>query len=143
MTRHQAERTLAVVALAAIAGLVPGLLALPRESAGFPLAILAVMGAMAIVLLLRGLREAGDGSPFFLSAPRFVLAAAIVLAYTALLPRLGFFTASALLGLGFPPLFGYRNWRMIVPTVAIFLVLIWLVFVRLFQRPLPAEFFLG
>jgi hypothetical protein len=143
MTRQSAERIFAVVTLLALLGLLPGLLALPRESATFPIAIIAVMAAMAAIMLLRSFRAAGDSSPFFKSPRRFLLGAVLIVAYTALLPRLGFFTTTAILGAAFPALFGYRDWRVIVPAVLIFLGLLWVIFVRVFQRPLPTEFFLG
>ena len=143
MTRQSVERIFALATLLALLGLLPGLLALPRESASFPIAIIAVMAAMAAIMLLRSFRAAGDSSPFFLSLRRFLLGAVVIVAYTALLPRLGFFTTTAILGATFPALFGYRDWRVIVPAVLIFLALLWVIFIRVFQRPLPTEFFLG
>jgi hypothetical protein len=143
MTKHMVERIFAMAALAGLAALLPGLVALPRESAGFPLAIVGVMAAMAAILVVRSWRGAGEQTPFFDHPRRFIVALVAVMAYTAVLPKLGFFTSTVLLGLLFPPLFGYRDWRVILPTILIFLSLIWVVFVRFFQRPLPTEFFLG
>lgn len=143
MTKQLVERIFAIAALAGMAALLPGLVALPRESAGFPLAIIAVMAAMAAILVVRSWRGTGDQAPFFDHPLRFVVAVIAVVIYTAVLPKLGFFTSTVLLGLLFPPLFGYRDWRVILPTILIFLGLIWVIFVRFFQRPLPTEFFLG
>ena len=143
MTKQLAERVFAIAVLVSLFGLLPGLLTLPRESAAFPLAAIAVMAATTTMLLWRTWSRGDGAAPFFDNTGRFVVAVAAIIAYALAMPRLGFFTATALLGLAFPSLFGFRNWRMIIPTVGIFIALIWLIFVRIFQRPLPIEFFLG
>lgn len=143
MSRALAERVFALLVIAAAAALAPSLRELPHESAIFPGALIAVIAVVAAVILLRGPRGVDSGERLLLHPPRFAIGLALLVAYLAGLQALGFFTASALLIAAVPVVLGYRRWTAIAPTAAIFLGAVWLVFVHVFQRPLPREFFLG
>jgi len=108
-------------------------------------AVLAVAIVLLSALMARAWRRppADAGTAFFEHAGRFALALAMIVAYLAALPHAGFFTASAALALAMPFVLGYRNLPRLGLAGAIFLAAVWAIFVWIFQRPLPREFFLA
>lgn len=143
MRLRHAELAFPAAIAAGSAALYPTLGGLPWESRGFPAALLIGIAALALAILIRDARRRGPDERFFVHPGRFAGALALMAAYLAALPLVGFFTASGALALLMPPLLGYRRWRVLALTVAVFLAAVWLVFVVIFQRPLPREFFLA
>lgn len=145
MTRGGAEILFPAAVLAACAALWPHAAAFPPDSRVFPAVLLALLTVLSAVLIVRAWRRppADAAAPFFEHAGRHALALAAVGAYLAVLPVAGFFTASAALALALPFALGYRDKARLALATAVFLVAVWVVFVWLFQRPLPREFFLA
>lgn len=135
MRRSLAERLFPVGIVLGAAALVPATLAIPDEARSFPAAVLA---AIVLLALWIGLRGGGDDTPVAHHAGRLALAVGAVGAFLGSIPLIGFFPSAGLLMLGLPIALGYREMRVVLPVTAGFLLLVWLVFVRLFARPLPA-----
>jgi len=54
---------------------------------------------------------------------------------------LGFFTSSTLFFISLTLALGYREWKKILLTISLFLGFVYFVFIGLFERPIPPEFF--
>jgi hypothetical protein len=134
MRRSLAERLFPAAIVAGAAALVPATLAIPDEARSFPAAVLA---AIVLLALWIGLRGGGGAAPVAHHAGRLALAVGAVGVFLAGIPLIGFFPAAAVLMLGLPIALGYRDMRVVLPVTAGFLLLVWLVFVRLFAKPLP------
>lgn len=145
MTRGTAEIVFPAALLAACAALWPHAAAFPPESRIFPATLLVLLAGLSVLLMARAWRRppADAGTAFFEHAGRFALALAMIVAYLAALPHAGFFTASAALALAMPFVLGYRDLPRLGLAGAIFLAAVWAIFVWIFQRPLPREFFLA
>lgn len=120
----------------------------PAQAKFFPGMILGLFALLSAVILVRALffpRAAGlaeeEGQPwtFFRHVPRFLIALSGFAAFILLVEPVGFFSAGALFLAGLTVSLGFRRWRMIAVTYALFLLFIYLVFVALFERPLPKE----
>lgn len=140
MRRSLAERLFPAAIAAGAAALVPATLAIPDEARRFPAAVLA---AIALLALRIGVRGGGDAAPVAHHAGRLALAVGAAGAFLAGIPLIGFFPAAAALMLGLPVALGYRDMRVLLAVTAGFLLLLWLVFVRLFAKPLPTGLIWG
>ena len=87
--------------------------------------------------VLRGKREP---RPLTLHAGRVAITVAIGAVYLALVPVLGFYTASALVVLALPLALGFRQPVFLALTTAVFIAIVWVVFSIVLEKPLPAEF---
>ena len=134
MRRRLAERLFPVGIVLGAAALLPATLAIPDEARTFPAAVLAAIVLLALWIALRG---RGDDAPVAHHAQRLALAVGAVGAFLAGIPLIGFFPSAALLMVGLPAVLGSREPAMVLPVTAGFLLLVWLVFVRLFAKPLP------
>lgn len=113
-------------------------------SRAFPATLLVVLFFFSAIALRKSLRQPGDrtNAPFFDHAPRFALALVLLVAYTALLEIVGYYTMSAAMIIALPVLLGYRDWRVIIPTVVAYLAFIWVIFNVIFQREMAREFYM-
>lgn len=123
---------------------------LPGDSGLFPMGIGALLLFGSLGLGAKAIRAGG------LSLPRSgalaqldqgalargLVAAAALAAYALALRPLGYFTATFLVLLLLPPALGYRRPVWILVNAIATTALLWLVFVGLFDRPLPREIFL-
>jgi hypothetical protein len=64
---------------------------------------------------------------------------ASAVAYLILVPVIGFFTSSAFLVLVLPPALGLRRPILISGTAATFIMLVYVLFTFVLERPLPRE----
>lgn len=107
----------------------------------YPMALGVVMAAMGAAVAFKGLlRGAGERRPLTAHAGRVLLTAGLAAGYIALVPRLGFFTASALVVLALPLALGFRRPLYLLLVTAIFLAIVWGVFTVALEKPLPDEF---
>ena len=119
----------------------------PWGSRVFPLAILGLMAVLSAVVFIRTLYsdkykdETATSAKFFRHPVRFLLSVGVILSYVVLLPILGYFTTSVLFFLAMTAILGYRNYKNIALTIVTFLAFVYAVFVVLFERPIPPEFF--
>lgn len=124
---------------------------LPVDAKMFPEIILAVLAMSTVLMIYRAFsgasqRVLGDDVKdwrFTKHVPRFLGSFAIFILYLLVVPHVGFFTASAALVIAMAVFTGFRNWPVIIASTVGFGIFVYLVFVLLFERPLPKEFFLG
>lgn len=117
----------------------------PFDSRVFPLAVLSLMAVLSGSIVIGSFKlphRSGEIASFFHNRSRFFKTFGTVVGYIILLPLLGYFTSSALFLLLLPWLIGYRNHKAMCLTATIFLAIIYLFFVYIFERPIPPEFFL-
>lgn len=144
MTSLAAERLLLALLALGSAALLPEAMSYKGGSQYFPTVLLSLLGVLSLVALWRARRprNAADAAPFFVHAGRFALATALVVAYAAALPHVGYFTSSALLIAAMAFTLGYRDWRRILATIAGYTAFVWVVFQGIFQRDMAREFFM-
>lgn len=123
---------------------------MPAEAALFPELIL---GLAAILTLAWGgstffPRSAGGGqklqevAPPFTENPRNLLLFVLCLvAYVGLIDILGYFTSTILFMAGSTLCLGFRRPAAISAAIVGFVGFVYIIFVVIFQRPLPIEFF--
>lgn len=140
MKRSLAERLFPAAIILGAAALVPATLAIPAEARTFPAAVLAAIVLLSLWIAVRG---GGGDAPVAHHAGRLALAIGAVGAFLLLIPLIGFFPAAGLLMVGLPVALGYRVPIVVLPVTAGFLVLVWVVFVRLFAKPLPTGLIWG
>jgi putative tricarboxylic transport membrane protein len=144
VTLATAERVFLLGLMAASAALFYETLGYAPASRAYPAALLVLLFGASAVALLRSLRAPGANAAaaFFDHAPRFALALGMLVAYTALLEFVGYYTTSAAMIVALPVLLGYREWRVIAATAAAYLVFVWVIFNVVFQREMAREFFM-
>lgn len=122
---------------------------MPEEAAFFPRLIVGLAFVLSIwwgvssIIMQRAQVPAGqDGSAGFLENPRnFFVFLLCLVAYIALIDTIGYFSASAMFILLTSLLLGYRHPLAVVLTAIGFITFIYVIFVVIFKRPLPVEFF--
>lgn len=107
----------------------------------FPLLVLAPAVPVGVLIALRGRARLsrGDNPPFFSNPRRFFLVACGMALALLALPRLGFLTTSAITIPALSFLLGYRRPIPVLVTTALFLAVVYVVFIRILSRPLPRE----
>ena len=145
MTTNFQERLMAMGIFAAALFLIYLSMDFPMESRVFPIGVLSLMAILAAVLFLRSFMnsqsEEQASQPFLIHRNRFFASFACILGYIVLLPVLGYFTTSAIFFAAMTWALGFRNYKTTALTVFIFLSFVYIVFVLLFERPIPPEFF--
>lgn len=140
------DRVVAVVVLAATAFFWYESAKIATDEARFfPRVILGGIGALALVLLLRGPREAeADTTEPIVTAPfAFTVFLGASLAYAVAVSFFGYFTSTVVFVPAVALLLGLRRPVIIAATTVVFTGFVYLAFVTLFKRPLPPEFFAG
>jgi putative tricarboxylic transport membrane protein len=140
MKRNLAERLFPAAVILGAAALLPATLAIPAEARTFPAAVLAAIVALSLWIAVRG---GGGDAPVAHHATRLGLAIGAVGAFLLFIPLIGFFPSAALLMVFLPVALGYRVPIVVLPVTVGFLVLVWVVFVRLFAKPLPTGMIWG
>lgn len=145
-----AERTASrvigiTVAVAALVVMALGGVLRPSRMAGFfdatspgmmPAAVLTILILCGLLMVIRPDRHGSDGATLrSLGAKLGVLV--YLLAYTVLLPLIGWLLASLGLLLTMPLLAGYRRPAGIALTAILVLGSVWLIFVKGIDAPLP------
>lgn len=122
---------------------------MPAEAALFPKLILGLAAVLALAWGAQTFRrpkarsEITDTSPApFSENPRKLLSFIVCLGgYVWLIDILGYFTSTALFMVVASFVLGFRRPGIIAAAVVGFVGFIYIVFVVIFQRPLPIEFF--
>ncbi len=147
MTTNTQERAMAMGIIAAALFLIYVSMDFPMESRVFPIAVLGLMAVLATVLFLRSFigsqpeKKSQEPVPFFIHRNRFFASLACITGYIVLLPLLGYFTTSAIFFVAMTWVLGFRKYKTTFLTILIFLGFVYVVFVLLFERPVPPEFF--
>lgn len=113
------------------------------EARVFPHIVAALMGGLALIMLVRSLvtKTDAESRPFFRHFPTFAIGLGMIIAYIFLVSRIGYFSATVVFVPAFALMLGLRRpWIIVLSTIG-FLIVIHLVFVTAFERPLPLEFF--
>jgi len=127
------------------------LLPVPLAAKAFPGTLLAIFAVLGAVIGLRAVffpraakldDEENANWSFFRHMPRFVIIMVLMGAYISVLDILGFFTASAIFLVAGTMALGYRQYAKIAIAYVCFLVFVYAIFVGLFDRPLPKEFWM-
>ncbi len=119
----------------------------PADSRIFPFAVLGLMAVLSTVIFIRSFSRPKSTQTktttksFFENRLNFWTAFGAIFGYIVLLPILGYFTSSALFFITLTLLLGYREWKKILLTITLFLGFVYFVFIVLFERPIPPEFF--
>ena len=116
----------------------------------FPGIVLGILVVFTLTMIIRahsGMSEAIQGEEaanwtFMKNPRRLTLGVAAFVIYQLVIESIGFFTSSALLIICTSLLVGYRHRLTVLLSTIGFLAFIYVVFVALFDRPLPKEFFL-
>jgi putative tricarboxylic transport membrane protein len=124
---------------------------LPTDAKMFPNLILAVMSLFVGVALIRavmGISQKTQGAKaadwhFFANPKRFIISVIVFSIYLLSIESVGFFTSSGLLIICMATFVGYRNYLHLTLSLIGFLAFVYLVFILVFERPLPKEFFLA
>jgi putative tricarboxylic transport membrane protein len=125
----------------------------PADAQVFPRMVLAMLGVLSLLWLIRTFLppdsrfaepkvegEAAD-EPFFHHIGYFAGSIALIAAYIFLVGTLGYFTSTVLFIPMMAIMLGYYRPVGLLLTTAAFVGGIYIVFVQLFARRLPAEFF--
>lgn len=122
---------------------------LPTDARMFPAALLLIIGVLSTALLIRGL--IGKAAHFFsneskewrfaISSKRMVLGFITLAMYFLAIPYVGFFTCSFILIIAAAKGAGYHKPVPLIGAALGFCIFVYAIFVALFERPLPEEFF--
>lgn len=113
---------------------------LPANVQAFPrflLVLLGLLGTVVLLKLLYRIRQAVWPEAFLEHRGRFATIAGLMAAYLVAMPIMGFFVTGFVFAMTAPLLIGWRNIRILAPTMTGFMVLLYLIFVLGLQRPLP------
>jgi putative tricarboxylic transport membrane protein len=114
--------------------------AYPGASGGYPMALGVILAVLGAIVALKALREHYlNERPLTENTPRMVLTLVCGALYLALVPVLGFYTASALVVIALPIALGFRQPVYLGAVTVVFIGIVWSVFSLLLEKPLPAE----
>ncbi|WP_157962044.1 tripartite tricarboxylate transporter TctB family protein [Acuticoccus kandeliae] len=123
---------------------------MPAGAALFPRMILILAAVLSVIWGVSAqVKRVSRARRGVVEAPRKLIANpaniaiffACAVAYAALIDLIGYFSASGLFVIATSLLLGYRRPLVVIATAAGFVLFIYLVFVVIFERPLPPEFF--
>jgi hypothetical protein len=122
---------------------------LPTDARMFPAALLLIIGVLSTSLLVRGaigkathfLSDEAQHWQFAISGKRLAIGFSMLALYFLALPYLGFFTSSFILIICMAKGAGYNKLIPLICSALGFCVFVYAIFVALFERPLPEEFF--
>lgn len=110
----------------------------------YPMILGLVMAALGVIVAGKAwLRGRCTARPLTEHKGRAALTVALAAVYVALVPLLGFYTASALVVIVLPTALGFRQPFYLALAALIFTLVVWAVFSVLLEKPLPDEFWLA
>ncbi len=110
----------------------------------YPMILGLVMAALGLIVAGKAwLRGRGEARPLTKHTGRAALSVVLGAVYIALVPILGFYTASALVVIFLPAALGFRQPIYLAIAALIFTAVVWVVFSILLEKPLPNEFWLA
>lgn len=147
MAIHLRNRIASVfVLLLAAAGFVH-IHGLPAGAAMFPRLVLGATAFLATLWLISTFMaakravDAPASGPFIENPRNFGIFVATIVGYIALIEILGYFTSTAMFMLASSTLLGFRRHRFLIIATVAFIAFVYVIFVVLFKRPMPPEFF--
>lgn len=116
----------------------------PREAATFPLLVLGILGGFSVLLLVQSflprLREVSK-RPFIDEPQTVIVGITVTAAYFFFIPIIGYFTTNLIYVALLSRLLGFKNNVTSIAISVGYALFAYIVFVLLFNRPLPPEFF--
>ncbi|MDC0611665.1 tripartite tricarboxylate transporter TctB family protein [Vibrio sp.] len=122
---------------------------LPNDALMFPAVLLLIIAILSAALFVRGLigkashfkQYSKDGWRFAISTKRMLFGFLTLALYFLTIPYVGFFTCSFILIIAVAKGAGYHKRLPLALSAFGFCIFVYLIFVALFERPLPKEFF--
>ena len=115
----------------------------PGESGYVPIVVLISSIILAVVWIgqsIVSVRRNAEALSFQRAETiRFAIFVGIAICYAFCFYLIGFYTSTFLMVPLVAVLLGYRRWRVLIPTAALFLVVLNLVFNLMLKTPLPPE----
>ncbi|MEM5543665.1 tripartite tricarboxylate transporter TctB family protein [Sulfitobacter sp. AS92] len=109
-------------------------------SGNYPMVLGLILALLGGAVTVKALRSGRNEPRALISAPtQMFIAAVLSTIYVALVVPLGFYTASFLLMLALPVALGFRQGIYALIVALVFMILIYLVFSLLLEKPLPRE----
>ncbi len=106
----------------------------------YPAVLGAVLAGLGLLIAGRAvLRTSNTARPLVENAAPLALTVIVAAVYIWAVTRIGFFTASAAIMLALPPLLGLRRPWLTLLATAVFVALVYAVFVLLLGKPLPPD----
>jgi putative tricarboxylic transport membrane protein len=106
----------------------------------YPMVLGIILTLLGATVALRAVRARSTVERTLVDAPSKMITAVVIAAiYVALVVPLGFYTSSFLLILALPFALGFRQVIYALIVAAIFMVVVFLVFSVLLEKPLPRE----
>jgi putative tricarboxylic transport membrane protein len=144
MTKVAQDRVIAIVVfiLAGLMFLQAG--RLPFEAGLFPRLVTAVMLLAAVAMFARSFVGSGraEAEPLFINWQLLAITLVATVLYVIAVRTIGYFTSSLVFVPAIAYSLGLRKHRAIAVGTLLFVALIYLVFVRIFQLPMPREMLL-
>ncbi|QFT96904.1 Tripartite tricarboxylate transporter TctB family protein [Roseovarius sp. THAF8] len=110
-------------------------------SGTYPMVLGLVLSGFGLLVGGRGVvRGRAEPRPLTNHTGRVFITVAIGAVYLAIVPILGFYTASALVVLALPVALGFRQPVLLALATAVFIGIVWAVFSIVLEKPLPTEF---
>lgn len=111
----------------------------------YPMVLGLILLALGVLVSGRALRSSGakaePDSRQLMAAPlKLAVTASLFVVYLALIIPLGFYTASVLLMLLLPAALGFRQPLYLLVMAVAFVLVLFVVFTVVLEKPLPAEF---
>ncbi len=115
----------------------------PGESSYVPVVVLSLSILLSVVWIgqtVMSLRHCAETlSINRLEMVRFVIFVSIAIIYGCCFYLIGFFTSTLFMVPIAATLLGYRQWKVLIPTSIVFLIILNLVFSLMLKTPLPPE----
>lgn len=109
----------------------------------YPMVLGILLALLGLLVAFRATGKASNIQSTLVDAPiNLAITVAAGVFYVALVVPLGFYTASLLLMLGLPLALGFRRFPYTLIVGFVFVVIVYIVFSVLLEKPLPREWFL-
>lgn len=124
-------------------GLAAAWMATSYNGAGgtYPMVLGIILTLLGGTVALRAVRKGSieERSRLIEAPSRMITAVIVAVIYVALIVPLGFYTSSVLLMLSLPIALGFRQWLYTLIVALVFILVVFLVFSVLLEKPLPRE----
>jgi hypothetical protein len=144
MTKAAQDRAIAVVVFILAGAMFLQAGKLPFEAGLFPRLVTAVMLMAAVAMFVRSFMGPGGAKaePVFVNWPLLAITLIMTVLYVIAVRAIGYFTSSVVFVPAIAYALGLRDHRAIAAGTVLFVAFLYLVFVRVFQLPMPREMLL-
>lgn len=109
------------------------------KTAVYPRFLLTVLAALSIILLIGGIRKSRKSQADHLDWSNMkmsLVSAFIVIAYEILFITVGYFIATPIFLITLFTYLKEKNWKIMLTVIAVYLVLVYMIFVKILMIPL-------